>query len=430
MKKSINLLLTLILLSVHYAQAGQCIPSGNLILLGGGVVAILLILIIIYFLSLFGILRGFFDYKYLTSIITEKAGEVGISIIILILFIALYNPGGGSNFPGLANSLFPSAFSKAYIQANYGRLAEVSYSPSYPGVLPNLPYLYTETPLYIQSAKYYVSFMRGISLMVVLFITFFSGMVHLMSSIHFYFKLKLIGFSVQLGTALAPVVHLVSTLNTGANLALGHWLLQGFILQYIECFTLDLILPIGIIMRVFSPMRGFGDVLISISIGLLIIYPLMLNLNAVHAITVYGTRLPSGEYALSKEQVVESVFGDAALRMLTYYMAYQLPILGLNQLQQRVIPFLDNPEAQNILRRFGTATIYSVFTVIFLYINWLFFLIILRILISMAYEIIFFVLVMSIIWPAINIFVTLLCTKAIAKFLGTEFNISAIARLL
>ncbi len=74
----------------------------------------------------------------------------------------------------------------------------------------------------------------------------------------------------------------IGTLNWFASLVmLSYSLMTGFIivLDSIQLYFLNLILPAGVVLRCFSPTRDFGGVLISLSIGLFIFYPLLFSFS-------------------------------------------------------------------------------------------------------------------------------------------------------
>lgn len=74
----------------------------------------------------------------------------------------------------------------------------------------------------------------------------------------------------------------IGALNWFASLVqLSYSLTTGFIvvLDAIQLYFLNLLLPAGVVMRCFSPTRDFGGVLIAISVGLFLFYPLLFSFS-------------------------------------------------------------------------------------------------------------------------------------------------------
>ncbi|VVB73404.1 Uncharacterised protein [uncultured archaeon] len=94
-----------------------------------------------------------------------------------------------------------------------------------------------------------------------------------------------LGLYIKLGIALRPFsgfAAAMGALNFVSNLTmLSVAITSGFImiLNVIETWFLNLMLPAGIVMRCFTPTRDFGGVLISIAIGLFVFYPLLFALS-------------------------------------------------------------------------------------------------------------------------------------------------------
>ncbi|MCX8167010.1 MAG: hypothetical protein N3E37_04115 [Candidatus Micrarchaeota archaeon] len=422
--------------SISYAQQCAFVSSG-LWLSALIIIAFMLILLMVYYISSLEIIASIFDRNQIRAIVNELLGETGLNLLIVFFFTALYFnfAGSGTNtFMGLANAL-PSAFSQQFINDHFPAFSQgpfVQQSQLY--MASSSPYLMTDRPLYLQAAKYYVYFMRSISLVLMITLNFINAIITLLASISIHFRIKLIGFSISFGNALNPILHAIAVLLQSANVAVGHWILQGFVLDFIECYSLELLLPLGIVLRLFPFTKPFGNIVIAVVIGLLIVYPMMLNLNAVHAKMVYGDS--------NRELTLESVLGSNIAYILRNVIAIYILHLSFHGMMTFISPQADTfynntikPILQNrsfsfIANVLGEAIggLMALFIIYFnmytmIYLSSLIFNVIFQ-------ETLFLVVVMSLIWPAINIYVTLLSVKAFAKFLGTDFNLAAIARLL
>jgi hypothetical protein len=74
----------------------------------------------------------------------------------------------------------------------------------------------------------------------------------------------------------------IGAINWFASLVLlSYSLITGFmiVLNAIQVYFLNLLLPAGVVLRCFSPTRDFGGVLIAISIGLFVFYPILFSFS-------------------------------------------------------------------------------------------------------------------------------------------------------
>ncbi|MEM3609385.1 MAG: hypothetical protein QW076_00550 [Candidatus Anstonellales archaeon] len=448
---TLKLFILIFLTNIVFSQQCALVSSG-LWMSALIVLAFLLILLALYFISSLEIIASIFDRNQIRTITLDLLGETGLNLLIVLFFTALYFtvPGNPNMFMGLANAL-PSAFDQSFLQNNYPNIARGPFATQISQQLysnPGSNYLMTDRPLYLQSARYYVYFMRAMSILLAMTLNFLNAIITLLASISIHFRIKLIGFSISFGNALNPILHAIAVLLQGTNLAVGHWILQSYVIDFIECYSLELLLPLGIVLRLFPFTKPFGNIIISVILGLLVVYPMMLNLNAVYAKQVYGD--------VNKELTIASI----TLSNFAYVLQSTLAIYGLHLGFHGLLTFVTSNEFDTLsnasvrgiisrirnwnfqigagvrnfaLRAFNFAGevlggLLSLFIIYFnistlMYLSTLIFNVLFQ-------ETIFLVVIMSLIWPAINIYVTLLCVKAIAKFLGTDFNLAAIARLL
>ncbi len=193
----------------------------------------------------------------------------------------------------------------------------------------------------------------------------------------------------NLGGLLKPFVDGVGTMASLLSFALGEWIANINILCFIKKFVPTILLPIGVLFRSFPQTRGGGNALIGLSVALFIVYPLMLYVNYEAYQFHFGTI-----ESRSNVQEITSVFtltsgiggflvGFIWLRSITGML------LGL--------PFL-----------LGLVT-----TVVDVYA-----------------DVLYTVFVLSIFLPLLNIFVTLTVARELAKYFGTEINISSFVKLI
>ena len=458
---------SVLLVSVSFSE--QCRLGSNLWYAGGWLIVYLFMLLMLYVIANIEVLRFLGEPAYLRNVSVQKAGELGLNLAIVLVFIAYFSTA--EKFQD-SFSFIPSALSGKFMSDELGSFSSTPGS-GIPGIglleTPDITVssgnqnIYMKSrPLYFQAARYYVFFMRTLSGAIVFMLNMANGFFHLLSSTQVAIRIKLIGFSFNFGSALTPFLHLLDMFVNGANIAFGHWMLQTYMLDFIECYSLDLIFPLGIILRTFAITRPVGDTLLSFAIGMLFVYPLMLNINAMFARSYYGdlsVKNLIGTPVLSAFKRVVVLVGIFTMMEVVYGTLLNCPskedldkkaaasgrIHGeeaaeessglMGALKSKFSSIIKPSWIDNIIKtrnsfcngplwkQVSMGLIYL--TILFsfaMYMGTLFF--------SIASHVIFFIVIMSVVWPAINIFVTLMCIKSFAKLFGTDFNLAAIARLL
>ncbi|GEM_PF-5533003 len=78
---------------------------------------------------------------------------------------------------------------------------------------------------------------------------------------------------------LEPLLNFAPYLLSSLTILLMSVSVQFYMLKFFEATGLSLFLPLGILMRVIPPTRGFGGALIAIAISMYLVYPLLLSYN-------------------------------------------------------------------------------------------------------------------------------------------------------
>lgn len=193
----------------------------------------------------------------------------------------------------------------------------------------------------------------------------------------------------NLGGLLKPFVDGVGTMASLLSFALGEWIMNLNLLCFIKKFVPTFLLPIGIIFRSFPQTRGGGNALIGLSVALLFVYPSMLYLNYEAYKYEYGTV----QYRSNIQELTSSFVGYSGLgaTLIGFFLLRGLTGMLLG------VPFL-----------VGLIT-----TIIDVYA-----------------DVLYTVFVLSIFLPLLNIFITLTVARELAKYFGTEINISAFVKLI
>jgi len=193
-------------------------------------------------------------------------------------------------------------------------------------------------------------------------------------------------YSFNLGPVLKPIIDVVGTSLQFLSLGMSEWILHVITLCLIKKWMWTVFIPISMVLRAFPYTRLAGDSLFALCFALAVIYPLMFLIDyEVHK--VMENHLVDSGTALQ-----QFVSNSGILKIFGGVLAMMLLMGGV------FIPFF-----------LGSA-------------------------INLAFELIrgavYFIVIMSVIMPFINIFVTLTAAKEIARFFGTDVNFMSFLRII
>ncbi|MEM4272683.1 MAG: hypothetical protein QXH30_03760 [Candidatus Bilamarchaeaceae archaeon] len=193
----------------------------------------------------------------------------------------------------------------------------------------------------------------------------------------------------NLGGLLKPFVDGVGTMASLLSFALGEWIANINVLCFIKKFVPTILLPIGIIFRSLPQTRGGGNALIALSVALFVVYPLMIYMNYEAYKSYFGTV----ESRSNIQEITTSFSLTSGMGALLVGFIWLRSVTGM---------LLGVPFLMGIL-----ATVIDVYA-----------------------DVLYTVFVLSIFLPLLNIFVTLTVARELAKYFGTEINISAFVKLI
>ncbi|PIT84684.1 hypothetical protein COU37_02045 [Candidatus Micrarchaeota archaeon CG10_big_fil_rev_8_21_14_0_10_45_29] len=232
-----------------------------------------------------------------------------------------------------------------------------------------------------------------------------------------------IGISFSLAPAFRPVFDSLGIMLSMLAVSVGTWFAQLWILLFVQQRLMATLMPPGLLMKAFGYAR-LGNVLIAIAIGFYFVYPFVLNLNAI-AFENYleATFAGGGVYANN----LGSEFTD--MRSCTDSTAGQgesikcfFRLIGVESLNF-IEKSINNSGVGSLLLLGGltflTGSIPSTFIFVFIIVFFL----------SLLKATLFYTLIVSVIMPLFNIFITLTAIKEITKFLGTEIDLSAFEKI-
>lgn len=193
-------------------------------------------------------------------------------------------------------------------------------------------------------------------------------------------------YSFNLGPVLKPLIDIIGSALQFLSLGLSEWLLHVVTLCLIKKWMWGLFIPVGMLLRAFPYTRNAGEALLSLCFALAIFYPLMFLID---------------------------------------YETHKLMLPNIADPQQALSTFLSQ---SGILKVFG-----SVLVAMFLMAG-VFMPFFMGGAITIAFELIrgaiYYIVIMSIFMPFLNIFVTLTAAKETADFFRTDVNFMSFLKII
>ncbi len=193
-------------------------------------------------------------------------------------------------------------------------------------------------------------------------------------------------YSFNMGPVLKPLIDVIGTSLQFLSLSMSEWVLHLVTLCIIKKWTWSLFFPMGILLRAIPFTRNAGEALIAIAFSLALVYPIMFLID---------------------------------------YEAHKIMITNIVDSQQAMHSFITNSGLFNV---FGAAVISALLTAgVFLP----FFM---GGIVSLAFELVrssvYYTVMMGVLLPFFNIFVTLTSARETARFFGVDVNFFAFLKLI
>jgi hypothetical protein len=193
-------------------------------------------------------------------------------------------------------------------------------------------------------------------------------------------------YSFNLGPVLRPIIDLIGTSLQFLSLGMTEWLLHTLLLCMIKKYMWGFFIPLGLLLRAFPYTRNAGEALLSLAFALAIFYPFMFLFSyEVHKLMSYNlVDARSAMGAFINQSGILSVF---AL------------VLAISFLTAGVfMPFFLGG-ALNLLFELVRSSVY-------------------------------YIVIMSVFVPFINIFVTLTVAKEMAKIFSVDVNFMSFLKII
>lgn len=193
-------------------------------------------------------------------------------------------------------------------------------------------------------------------------------------------------YSFNLGPVLKPIIDLIGTSLQFLSLGMTEWLLHVIILCMIKKYMWGFFIPVGMLLRAFPFTRNAGEALLSLSFALVIFYPFMF-LFTYETSKIMSPNLVDAKSAMGAFLNKSGILGVAGI------------VLAISFLTAGVfMPFF-----------LGGA---------------------LNLLFELIKSVVYYIVIISVLMPFINIFVTLTAAKECAKFFNVDVNFMSFLKII
>jgi MFS family permease len=286
---------------------------------------------------------------------------------------------------------------------------------------------YITQMLHLEGSINYIKTIRNSLLVDFAWMSIITALVSYIGNMAPYFRpAGIIGVSFSIAPAFRPFFDITGVLLSAIASANGVWYAQLWFLNFVQNKMFALFVPIGLFLRA-TKFEGIGNTLIALCLGFFFVYPLILNLGFV-MFERYMQLTHGKDY---------SVISDDGKRFPTIAECVQYQKEQLKK-QKYIECSIDANE--NFLKSIGN-TILDLLKNLLNPLSWLVFLVSRSVFSSLIILLVFqavltflkivveYVIVLTLILPALSIFLTFLAVDEIAKFLGTEIDLSAFEKI-
>lgn len=232
----------------------------------------------------------------------------------------------------------------------------------------------------------------------------------------------IIGISFSLQPAFRPIFDGLGITISMLSVAVGEWFVHEFLLCFAKTRMLSFFLPLGLFLRAYGLTERAGNVLIALAIGFFFVYPFMINVTAYSIEQYFG-----GNYQMRGVDGMTDVLKSSCMSASEVFWkpCYFPSIVGdaVKATIQRVTMSTD--AAGGALVTYGIIQFITGSHPASLIIEASIFLVI-----AIFKSSVFFIVVVSIILPMFNLFITFTVIKELAATLGTEIDLGALEKLI
>ena len=234
-------------------------------------------------------------------------------------------------------------------------------------------------------------------------------------NLQIYLRAGGFGLSFSLAPMFRPILDALGTLVNFMMAAVWEWAAQLFMLCFIKQQMLTILLPVGVMLRTFPFSRSAGGALIAICIGLYFVYPAMLTVDQRIVTAHYGgmvhddpsssscdfTSINSCIYNTGMKETIKTVLEGFGLTVAGGVTAIFLQIFASGLMA------LSAPIFSSVILLTLAIAVYE-----------------------FIFQLVYLLIIVSVLLTLLNVFVTMTSIREIAKFLGSDLNLSALLRLI
>ncbi|MFH1094708.1 MAG: hypothetical protein V1728_00645 [Candidatus Micrarchaeota archaeon] len=237
-----------------------------------------------------------------------------------------------------------------------------------------------------------------------------------------YFRLGGVGVTISLSPAFRPVFDALGILMSMMGVSIGEWFVHVWMLCFIKERALAVLLPIGLFLRAFGISRA-GDGLIALAIGLYFVYPFMMNVSAFAMQSYLQTQFGDGRIQSGSGGTVDSFSncintagsGVGCYFKLTFGGAWNYVKAYVTDSSHWAGGLVSGVIVQVVLTGTVPGTLIVGFAMFYL--------------LALIQSTTFYVLVVSLLLPLFNLFVTFTLIKELSAFFGTQLDFSAFEKI-
>ena len=239
----------------------------------------------------------------------------------------------------------------------------------------------------------------------------------------------IIGISFSLQPAFRPIFDWLGIVISLLSVSVGEWFVHEFLLCFIKTRMLNFMLPAGLFLRGFGLDRA-GNVVIAIAIGFFFVYPFMINVTTYAIEAYFDTNgNPADNFESHAGGQVKMVDRATCRWLVDNYVPAPcyLPLIGETAARELYNRFArdtsENTTAAITLLaavQFFTGSLPASLLIEFAIFG----------VVALFKASVFYVVIVSVILPMFNLFVTFTLIKEIAAALGTDIDLSALEKLI
>ncbi len=224
------------------------------------------------------------------------------------------------------------------------------------------------------------------------------------------------GLSFSIAPLFRPIMDGMGLIMNFLTASWGEWTAQVYLLVFIEKQMLPILLPLGVITRAVLSRNG-GNAILAIVFGLYFVFPICLIGNKAIADAHYGAYVTDGmancQFTGSTACLYNIQLKETIMEVITSFgvVAGGAGATGL-------AVYLVGMKAYGLLALaaplFSSIVLVALGMALYSFIN------------QLAY----IILILSLLLPIFNLFIVMTSIREMAKFLGTDLNISALLRLI